>query len=227
MRRRTFLTTAAGSGLAASAGCLGSVGAVLGDGSQHTVLGKPETQPTRSANLPYPAYGEKLPGATLPAAIADRTVSVGDLETAVVMTFFYSHCNTVCPFLISSMRKVQTNAIEGGYGDQVTFLPVTFDPARDDAERLREYAEMMNVDLDAGNWYFLRPDDHEHAKEVVEERYGVTFEKTGATDSSMYMYNHLGLLLVVNAEGYVERAYTGDDPKGTRVWSALETVLQA
>ncbi|RDZ95372.1 hypothetical protein DEQ92_21810, partial [Haloferax sp. Atlit-6N] len=93
--------------------------------------------------------------------------------------------------------------------------------------RLEEYAEMMNVDLDAGNWHFLRPDDHDHAKEVVQETYGVTFEKTSETESSMYMYSHLGLLLLANADGYVERAYTGNDPAGDRVWSDLETVLQA
>jgi len=226
MRRRTFLATAGGAGLAATAGCLGGVSSVLGGGG-NTVLGKPDDQTTRSANLPYPAYGQELPDVTLPAATTDHSVSVGDLDTAVVMTFFYSHCNTVCPFLISSMRNVQTNATEAGYGDDVTFLPVTFDPKRDDATRLEEYAEMMNVDLDAGNWHFLRPDDHDHAKEVVQETYGVTFEKTSETESSKYMYNHLGLLLLANADGYVERAYTGNDPVGDRVWSDLETVLQA
>lgn len=227
MQRRTFLAAAGGTGLAASAGCLGGVTSVFGGGSENTVLGKPDEQPARSADLPYPAYGQELPDLTLPAAVADRRVSVGDLDTAVVMTFFYSHCNTVCPFLISSMRTVQTSAIEAGHGDDVTFLPVTFDPKRDDADRLAEYAETMSVDLDAGNWYFLRPDDHDHAKQVVQETYGVTFEKTGATDGSAYMYNHLGLLLLANADGYVERAYTGNDPAGDRVWSDLETVLEA
>jgi len=82
------------------------------------------------------------------------------------------------------------------------------------------------VDLDAGNWFFLRPETEARAKAVVQETFGVAYEKTGATDSSMYMFNHLGLVLLANRDGYVERAYTGNDPKAKRIREDLETVRE-
>jgi protein SCO1/2 len=96
--------------------------------------------------------------------------------------------------------------VNEGYADQVDFYPVTFDPARDDAETLRAYADRMNVDMDAGNWHFLRPETEARAKAVVQEQFGVFFEKDPQEDGP-YMFTHLGLILLVNADGYVERAY--------------------
>ena len=224
MHRRKFVA-ALGTSLAVStAGCVGSV---LG-GSSKTVLDKPDSQSVRSANLPYPAYGEPLPDVTLDAPLAGREMSTTEFgDRLVLMTFIYSNCNSICPFLVSSLRQVQTAASENGYADDVVFLPVTFDPERDDEARLREYADLMHVDVDVGNWHFLRPRDHEHAKDVVEGTFGVTFQKTGATDSSMYMYNHLGLALLANGDGVVERAYTGSDPIAERLISNVETILDA
>jgi len=223
MNRRRYL--AALSGIGATAGCLGTnVGPFGGGGSGNAYLDDPDREVDGSA-LPYPTYGDPLPEVTLSAPVAGRDVTTTGFEDReVLLTFFYSHCNTVCPFLISSLRSVQTAAVEGGYGDELAVLAVTFDPKRDTASRLREYAATMNVDLDAGNWFFLRPETEDRAKAVVQETFGVTFEKTGATDSSMYMFNHLGLVVLANRDGYVERAYSGDDPESDRIVSDLETI---
>jgi protein SCO1/2 len=223
MNRRQFLSAASVAGAAATAGCTGLLG-----GSGNTHLDKPEDQPARSANLPYPAYGEEFPEVTLPDPVAGTEVTTTQFEDRnVLATFFYSHCNSICPFLISSLREVQVAAEEGGYGDEMVVLAITFDPKRDTAARLREYAELMHVDVDAANWHFLRPETEARAKSVVEDTFGVAFEKTGATGSSMYMYNHFGLVTLSNERDYVERAYTGDDPKAERVRSDLETVVNA
>ncbi|WP_115862467.1 SCO family protein [Halorussus litoreus] len=223
MDRRRYL--AALSGIGATAGCLGvNVGPFGGDGSANAYLDEPDREVDGSA-LPYPTYGDELPEVTVADPVAGRDVTTTAFDDReVLMTFFYSHCNTVCPFLISSLRSVKTAAVEGGYGDELAVLAVTFDPERDTADRLREYAETMNVDLDADNWFFLRPETEDRAKSVVQETFGVAFEKTGATDSSMYMFNHLGLVVLVNRDGYVERAYSGDDPKADRIQRDLETV---
>jgi protein SCO1/2 len=224
MERRRFLQTVAATGALSTAGCLGYVGL----GSSDTYLDDPENQQIRSANLPYPAYGQQLPEVTLEAPLAGRDVTTTAFDDKLVLvTFFYTYCNSICPFLISSLREVQTAAIEGGYGDDVVFLPITFDPARDTADRFREYADQMNVNLDAGNWYFLRPDGKQRAKAVVEDTFGVTFERAGPPSDSMYMFNHLGLVVFANEMGYVERAYTGDDPKGGRILDDVKQVRSA
>lgn len=180
MRRRTFLTAAASGTVAGVTGCLGGLG--RSGGNPDTYLSKPDAE-HGPETLPYPAYGQPLPEVTLTDPIADREVTTTEFDRDVLMTFFYSHCMSVCPVLIAAMEGVQERAAATGYGDDVVFLAVTFDPQRDDAERLREYANTRDVDLDAGNWHFLRPDSPASAKTVVQETFGVNFRRTSGMDS--------------------------------------------
>ncbi|WP_121822531.1 SCO family protein [Halostella salina] len=216
MRRRQYLRSVAGvSGAAAGfAGCLGT-------GRSDTTLGEPDRQ-VESEDLQYPAWGQRVPDVTLPDPLDGGEVAVRDVETPSLLTFFYSHCRTMCPVLISALRNVQTHATNEGYADEVAFLPVTFDPARDDADRLRSYADRMNVDATAGNWRFLRPEGEQRAEAVVTEEFGVAFERTPAKDGDGYMFTHLGLILLVNADGYVERAYRGDSPDSQTIIDHLQ-----
>jgi len=220
--RRAFLRSTAGVAAVGSvAGCLG----VLGDDSP-TVLGEPDRQ-FDSGDLPYPAWGERVPDVTVPAARSDREVSTRDVTQPALYTFFYSHCNTVCPVLISTMRNVQTHADNEGYADEVSLLPVTFDPERDTADRLGEYADEMNVDADADNWTFLRPDGPDRATAVVSDAFGVTFRRTHPEDMEMYMFTHAALTVLVNGDGYVERAYRSKAPNEDQILADLKQVREA
>lgn len=219
MNRRTYLRTAAAAGVAGSvAGCT-----TLLDSNSNVALDEPDRD-FDSEDLPYPAWGERVPGVSLPDPLTGETVELRSADEPSVLTFFYSHCNTVCPVLISTLRNLQTHALNEGYGDEVSFFAVTFDPARDDADRLRAYAAEMNVDLDAGNWQFLRPESEERAKQVVQEQFGVMFERTEPEDMDMYMFDHAAQTLLVNADGYVERAYRTDSPDEAELRSDIETV---
>lgn len=219
--RRDFIATVTASAGASTAGCL-SAGS--SDDAQ-TLLEKPEDQQVRSANLPYPAYGQPLPEVTLDAPLSDEPITTTQFQgTFVAMTFFYSNCNVVCPFLIAALRDVQTAAAKGGWSDEVVFLPITFDPDRDGEERLRQYADEMHVDLDAGNWYFLRPEDADAAKRVVTDTFGVNFWRTNAQDTPMYMFDHLSLVLLANHEGVVERAYRGNNPPTQEIIADVRTM---
>lgn len=222
MNRRTYLRTVAAGTAASVAGCLGS--SSDSDPEQPTYLADPDPQ-IASTDKAYPAWGQRLPDVSLPAPLRDEIISpAGFDDRDVFMTFFYSHCQTVCPRLVSTLRNVQTRATDDGSGDEVVFLAVTFDPERDTESRLREWASVMHVDLDAGNWYFLRPDSHERAKEVVQETYGVGFSKTTPEHMDMYMFNHLGLILLANRRTYVERAYLTTDPTWQDLYADFETL---
>jgi protein SCO1/2 len=210
MKRRTFLRASGIAGVGGLAGCLGSVG--LGDQNPNVVLPEPNREnDVTSEQLPYPAWGQRVPDVTLPDPLNGESVSVREIDRPHLHTFFFTNCMTVCPVLISALREVQVHSVNEGYADEVGFYPVSFDPARDDADAFRKEADQMNVDLDAGNWQFLRPEDEAQAKSVVEEQFGVFFEKTPNEDGP-YMFTHLGLVLLVNGEGYVERAYRGNSP---------------
>jgi protein SCO1/2 len=228
MNRRTFLgTSAALGGLGGLAGCLG----VLGEsGAAGTVLGPPERDLSEAA---HPSYGDDMPAFTVPDPITGEDVSVASFEGSrtVLWTAFYTHCpDGVCPALILRLRRAQAAAAEGGYGDEAAFLPLTFDPERDTAAVLREYAGQQGVDLDAGNWHFLRPESYEAGKALLDDSFGLVIEKVPAEqyENLEYQFPHYGLILLVNDEGIVERAYpNGPQTDIERLVSDFEQVVTA
>lgn len=221
MHRRTYLRVATTVGATSIAGCIG-----FGDATPNVALPEPDRQ-FESEDVPYPAWGERLPDVTVPAPLERRAVPLRTIDAPHLLTFFYSHCQTVCPVVIAAMRNVQTHALENDYDDQVAFFPTTFDPQRDDADRLREYAETMHIDADAGNWHFLRPRTKERAKAVVSGAFGVAFQRTRPEDMDQYMFTHSPLTLLANADSYVERAYNTGSPNPERIIADLETVRHA
>lgn len=203
--RRGVLRAASAAAVGVSmAGCLGD------DSPQGNALSAPdEYERRKDVDLPYPIYGEKVPEVTVPAPLHDRELTttefVGDRHT--MLTFVYTTCNTVCPGLITALRRVQADSISEGYADEFAFLPTTFDPETDTGSIIREYCDRMGVNREAGNWYFLRPESHGRAKDVVQETFGVGFRGNAGH------YDHLGLILLVNKNGIIERAYRGNAPE--------------
>lgn len=228
MNRRTYLTAAVGSTVG-TAGCLTSV---LGDTDEQggTVLDPPEDQQFDSEDIPYPAYGEQLPDVSVPDPLAGETVDTGAVDKTLVVTAFFASCPVECVRLVGQLVGVQHGTVDAGLTDDVTFLAITFDPPRDDAERLREYSQQMDVDMDAGNWRFLRPEGKSRAKQVVDEKLGVTFDRIGAGESERlpgYDFRHLSLTFLRNPDGVVERAYRTERPDHERVLSDVKTVVDA
>jgi len=225
MRRRTFLATlgVVGTG-AGTAGCLGGVGA--NDRHPDVVLPEPDRE-FDSSELPYPAWGQRVPAETVPAALSSQRVSFRTVDEPSLITFFYSHCQTICPVLISTLRNVRAHARNNGYAGDVSFLPVTFDPARDTAQRLRTYAEEMNVAADGDGWRFLRPQSGERATEVVQAAFGVHFERTEPEEMDKYMFSHASMTLLVNGDGFVERAYRTKSPDEDQIVEDLTAVRTA
>jgi len=209
MRKRTLLASV-GSGVALSlSGCMGMLGSGS-DGGSNTYLDAQEWDDVDDpSKLPFPTHGQALPSSTLPAPLRDDTeISIPeDFETDLLVTFIYTTCMTMCPRLTALMAQTQDYAREEGYTDEVSFVETTFDPARDDAEAFREWADDHRVEMDDGNWYFLRPETEDRAKEVVQDEYGVYFDKTEPEDMDAYMFQHTGVILLANKQGYVERTY--------------------
>ncbi|MFC6726658.1 SCO family protein, partial [Halobium palmae] len=174
-------------------------------------------------DLPYPTWGEPMPDVSFRDPLADERVRLAETGRPTFVTFFFTRCETVCPGLVGALRNVQTAAVNGGYAEDVRFLPVSFDPERDDAERFRAYAGEMNVSLDAGDWRFLRPEGVDAAEAKINGEFGIGFEKA-STEGDGYMFNHLPLVLLANADGYVERAYTGASPNPRTLREDLKEV---
>ena len=252
MDRRTFMRSlAAGTGVSAAVGTAGCLGVLGPGGAEGTVLGPPERDLSEAS---FPSYGEEMPDFTVPDPIADEEVTVSDFEgeRAVLWTSFYTNCpDGVCPALILRLRRAQAVAADPtgrnpkypflpseirdvigpeAYGDEVAFLPITFDPERDTAEALRGYAAQQGVDLGAGNWHFLRPESYERAQEIHDEKFGLVIEKQPAEDveNLEYRFPHYGLIILANKRGIVERAYPrGPQTEVERLVDDVQRVVTA
>ncbi|RKD89035.1 SCO family protein [Halopiger aswanensis] len=220
MNRRLYLRSIAASSVAATAGCLDTL-SFAGAGTDDVILEPPERDLSEAS---HPSYGDEFPAASVPNPLTGETVSTDQFEgeRAMLVTFFYTSCpDGVCPALILRLRRAQEVAAENGYGDDAAFLAMTFDPERDTEDVLRTYAGQRGVDLEAGNWHFLRPERYEDAKSIVADRYGLPLEKRDAEeyDDLEYMFPHFAYIFLVNKRGLVERAY----PNGATI--ATSTVV--
>jgi protein SCO1/2 len=229
MNRRSYLGSLGIAAAISGAGCLGQ--ALGGGGTDDgTVLDPPEQSRGDPDAVSYPIHGQEFPAFSIRDPIAETTVSLEDFtgERTFLMTYFYASCpDGMCQQLLQHLRRVQEDAAEDGYEDDVGLLAVTFDPARDTAEALRSHGSRMGIEVGADNWHFLRPEDEAAAKSVVSDTFGVPFQRDeGSTDGSTnesaanesaanesagtddgYTFTHYSLVHLVNDEGIVERAY--------------------
>jgi protein SCO1/2 len=220
MRRRRILRTITAAGAASVAGCLSETGSKV-------VLDSPADRQFDSENLPYPAHGQAFPQFSLPNPLSEETIATEQLDETLLVTGFFATCPAECVQLIGQLVGVQHGVVEEGLTDAVRFLAITFDPERDDAEVLQEYAERMGIDREAGNWEFLRPPDPAAAERIVDEQLGITFERVSKSARiEGYDFNHLSLTFLVNPGGYVERAYRTSQPDAEQVLADTRTVVQ-
>ena len=240
MQRRTFVRTAAATGLAASAGCLTE--ALSGEELGETVLGYPDDQVADSSDLDYPAYGESFPEFSLYDPLTETTVDTAEIDDeCIVCTAFYAYCPAECIPLINAIVNVQQRTTERGLEDDVRFLVITFDPERDTPEELEEHGDRRHVDFEVGNWHYLRPEDDDEAESIVADALGIGYEREGAVDEDRssaadelgagsgqednYDFSHITVTFLANPGGYVERAYRGENPDHERITDDIETVI--
>ncbi|PAU82591.1 SCO family protein [Halorubrum salipaludis] len=224
MQRRAFLGGIAAATTGATAGCTSA----FGGGPEGVVLGPQEDQIADSGDLAYPAYGEPLPAFELRDPIAGIAVDSEAVERTAIVTGVFTSCPAECGILLRRLVGVQRRVADAGLTDETLFLPITFDPERDDEAALRDNAESTGVDLDAGNWHYLRPETRERAKAVVGDRLGIGFERTTESDRLQgYDFTHVVVTLLVNPDGVVERAYRGERIDRDRVAGDIETVVEA
>ena len=217
-----------GVGAAATAATAGCVTGLFDSSSDGTVLGPQDDQVADSEDLAYPAYGQSLPPFELRDPIADVTIDSEELDRTAIVTGVFTFCPAECGVLLRRLVTIQARIIETGLTDETVFLPITFDPERDDEGQLRRNAETIGVDLEAGNWHYLRPESPERAKYVVEDDLGIAFERT--TESSRlegYDFTHNVVTFLINPDGVVERAYRGEQLDRSRVVGDVQRVVEA
>lgn len=225
MKRRSYLGAVSAATVVSLAGCTSAFGS---DPSESVVLPEQEDQAAASDQLDYPAYGQKLPDFRLKDPLRDEWVDTEEIDRTELITAIFTYCPQECLVITRSLAEVQYMVNENGLKDDVVFLAITFDPERDDAEALAEHAEVNQVDLEAGNWHYLRPEDAEEAKRVVQDRLGIAYERTDESERlDTYDFIHMIITFLVNPDGYVERTYWSERIDIDRVFEDVQTVTNA
>lgn len=79
-------------------------------------------------------------------------VTEADFEGKVYVTnFIFTTCGSICPKMTNHMKMVRDELTE--YNDQLMFLSHSVMPWVDSPEKLKSYAEQMEVDK--ANWHFV------------------------------------------------------------------------
>lgn len=126
-----------------------------------------------------------------------RNYSISEFEGKYVfITFIYSMCNTVCIDLEMNMDQVYELIPEEYMGKDIQFLSISFDPERDDPERLDVYKNLF-TNSDGELWRMARIEDQKELQYLLDE-FGVIVipDEYGnfAHNSAFYLIDRQGTL---------------------------------
>ena len=130
---------------------------------------------------------------------------------AVLLFFGYTHCPDVCPTTLSDFLTVR-DAL-GDRADDVAFVFVTVDPARDTPDRLAQYLDFFDP-----GFIGLTGTDEQIAQ--AKQGYGVYSRIQESTSSLGYLVDHTSAMFVIDPDGNERLTY----PYGTEPAIVAEDV---
>jgi protein SCO1 len=125
--------------------------------------------------------------------------------TPMVVSMFYTSCQFVCPMLVDAIRANEQMLSEAER-KKLNVLLVTFDPAHDSVEVLRQTASQRQ--LDATRWQLARTNSKDVRK--LAAMLDIQYRAIGNGD-----FNHSTALVLVDAQGRIVGRTTdlsGADP---------------
>jgi protein SCO1/2 len=124
--------------------------------------------------------------------------------TARLIYFFYTSCPDVCYPTTLFLSKVQDILKERNeFPSQASILSITFDPKRDNVERLHSFAAQYHPDFKG--WKFLRGD--EAAIQVLANSYGAAVIK----DNKGNFVTHTNSIALIDKKGFIRKYYNASD----------------
>ncbi len=136
-----------------------------------------------------------------------------------IVSFVYTRCPDVCRALGSSLQQLQraiASAPASGPSGNVRLLSISFDPAHDDADRLRAYAAAWQADPQ--HWRMVGVPD------PLELRALLRAWQVVVIDDGRGGYEHNAALLVVDERGRLVRIF--DDTEGATALAFARAMLQ-
>jgi protein SCO1 len=125
-----------------------------------------------------------------------REYSISEFKGKYVfITFVYTSCTSVCPLLEMNMAKVYSLIPSEYLGKEIMFLSISFDPARDDPVKMKEYGGHFNSDGET--WRLATIPDQKELGSLL-QAFGVIVIPDGygnlAHNSAFYLVDRQGVL---------------------------------
>lgn len=174
------------------------------------------TEPTQP-DLDYPVGEFSL------TERSGKTITDKDLRGQVwIGSFIFTRCSGPCPAVTNTMARLQNELKDEMNASKLKLVTFTVDPARDDLNALKDYANTRQAD--PNNWLFLTGDEKtihtlmkEQFKQAVERKLG-TDVKPGDE------FGHGTRLVLVDKSGVIRAMYEGlpddDMPDGKERFEA-------
>ena len=155
----------------------------------------------------------ELPSFTL-TNVEGEELSTAQLEGKVVLLYFgYTYCPDFCPATLTDFQRVKQNL--GDDADDVAFMMISVDPARDTPERMKEYLAFFDS-------AFIGLTGTEADLAPVKQEFGIVSVNQAATpqeggdayfvdhSTKIYLLNEAGDLLLEYAWGTPAKDITED-----------------
>ncbi len=162
-----------------------------------------------------------------PIAVADLGLTNTDNELTrlsqlpgqfLLLTFGFTHCPDICPLTLNDFQRIRAQL--GQPADEVQFVFVTVDGARDTPAALREYFSFRGLDG------IIALTGSEEEVRAFGAPFGLAFEVSGEATSSGYLINHsAGSFLLDQERRWIMRYQFGVPPE--TIASELRRLLQA
>jgi protein SCO1/2 len=142
--------------------------------------------------------------------------------STVVMTFIYTKCPlpTFCPMMDRHFATIQKSLKTEPALAKVHLVTVSFDPLTDTPAVLKAHAKTLDADLT--RWTFLTGDRDEIDR--FGARFGVSVSR--ALNDSRDITHNLRTV-IIDADGKLERVYTGNEWTPAQILGDLKTVVRA
>ena len=136
---------------------------------------------------------------------------------AYVVDFFFTSCPTICP----KVKKQMLRLYERYEGDnQLLLLSHTIDTKRDSVERLKRYAE--NLEVTSDRWHFVTG-DRDIIYEIAEDYFSIAREDPNAPGG----FDHSGWLILVDDQRHIRSFCDGtNEEKVTKFMDDIDLLLE-
>ncbi len=134
----------------------------------------------------------------------------------VVLSMIYTSCQYVCPVLVQDVKRIEA-ALPPADRQRVSFVLVSFDPARDTPQALAAYR--VKRELTADRWMLLTGQDEDVL--ALAAVLGVRFRPDGKGD-----FAHSNLITVLDAEGVVRHQQVGANQDGSASAAVVRELLK-